>query len=823
MAVQLLVICGGSGVKLLGQRSILGVNAELQIDAEKEIQVHRWKARDPRSLCIAIDKNIGATGLLFNEMRLRIRQSPLPPGENEYLCEYFYGPAANHLQFLMNHSVANAPLDRGLAQSPAIGGLAIRHPQNRQELEQKLAEMTGAAGIGPGNPLEVWIISSTAGGTGEGTHRFVGAFIADFSNRRFMGALVTLKFIRVGQLTYRTVNFRQTALNTFFGIAADAAFAMRIQDLYPGTVTQWFYVDLPDVGTGERSIPLRATLVEMAAKAVTLEELQDDLQKLLVNIRGIQMILTRTGYWGKDFGEQRRYYETLRQLQEKLRRVLTPDYERIREGQRRPQFSAQKLEGWKTRVGDKGYIQRHLEGGWEFPPLRLRRYPQTLDEVREQVAEWKPAVEKLVGEGWENLGADWLVERAVTEEGGERREMVAPLRVAGIGDVRFGDRDWFQRIEDAHIARSWAWYLLGCDPRDGRPRRGGEENRVEMLIQSARRVATALYPPFPQSVTRSTEAKAKDAARELSRFLQLLAEVDVLLRLEEDARRLLEGELLGVQEVLDVANAEFEIVRQAVSGGAAEVVQAAELYDQLEPVTKETWLQLVRTAARRGDRNEFKQVVLRGATGLTENGLRDVLGLPPQATVQDMHLEMASRMGKMYDLDGNEYEAPWWAATTATPTMRFEYRILPWLSPELQVKFSASAFGEAARFRYIFTKMGKVGLYVLAFEGLTLTQREGDTTSLPTFLIRPFVQMLREALSEWEASPVRGRPSGQLRIASAGVVGEPLYLPVLRGVGLTDEEIQRIGEFYQLYDPGLKPMSAKGDRGKQKSSTRNPE
>jgi len=797
MTVRILIVCGGSGVNLLGQRSVLGVNAELQIDASKEIKIRQQRATDPFSRFVELDKNIGTTGYLFKEMEKCVQYRPDSFSRSSvYLREHIsQEPDIRHFEFLANYSPANVPLERGLAQTPAIGGLTIRHPRNREALERVLDELITPHAVGPENPVEAWIVSSTAGGTGEGTHRFVGAFLADFVQRRFQETPVTLNFVRIGQLTYRTVNLRQTALNTFFGIAADAAFALKISGEFPSVVSHWFYMDLPDVGTGERSIPVRAQLVEMGGKAVMLEELQDDLQKLLVNNRGIPMVLTRTGYWGKDFGEQRKYYETLRQLREKLRALLEPDYERKYIGERRPEFRPGKtLENWMRSVGDARFILRRIEGGWQFPRYRLRGYPRRLDEIREVVEEWKRAVSRLVGEDWEGLQAEWMVERARVEEGEERREMV-PLRVAGVGEAKFGEAEWFQRINEAHEARAWAWHLLGCDLRTGELRRGG---LVEELLRQAQGISATLHGFNP---LKGTEARAKEAAGLLEDFVKRLAQVDLLLRLEDEAQRLLESELSGVREVLEVADSEFEVARKAVGGGGmAEVVRAADLWDPLEQVTKATWLQLLRDAARRGDREAFRKEVLRGATGLTEAGLREVLGLRPQAAMTDLHLEMASRMGRMYDPDGNPYEAPWWAATSVTPIMEYEYRILPWLSPELQATFLSYTQNQQTRFRYIFTKMGRIGLYVLAFHGISLTKRTGDTVSMPAFLIRPFIPQLREALAEWREKPTPHEPSGQLRIVSAGVGGEPLYLRALREAGLSDEEIKKIGEFYQFYE-----------------------
>jgi hypothetical protein len=132
--------------------------------------------------------------------------------------------------------------------------------------------------------------------------------------------------------------------------------------------------------------------------------------------------------------------------------------------------------------------------------------------------------------------------------------------------------------------------------------------------------------------------------------------------------------------------------------------------------------------------------------------------------------------------------------------MKYEYRILPWLEPKLQAVFRSYTQNQQVGFQYIFTKMGKIGLYVLAFEGVSLTREVGDTVSMPAFLIRPFVGPLRAALAQWRERPTPKEPSGQLQIVLAGVGGEPLYLRALREAGLSDEEIKKIGEFYQFYE-----------------------
>jgi hypothetical protein len=572
MPVRILIVCGGSGIKLLGQRSVLGVDAEIQIDVGEEIRRQHPRATDPSSYSIALDRNIGTTGFLFRDIQtfydIRTETKDVGPdpsrvhGMSIYLNPFSSPQAREHFKVLKESIVAHNELRWGLAQSPPIGGLTIRHPQNRMALQNVLTQILAQRGLGPDNPVEAWIVSSTAGGTGEGIHRFIGAFLAQFVANRAANTHVALNYIRVGQLTYRSVNETQTALNTLFGVAADAAFFM-LSRTAQNLVTNWFYVDLPDVGKGPGSIPLRAQLVELGAKAIMLPELQQSLQGLLVNNNGIRMVVTRTGYWGRDFEAQRKYYETLRQLRDKLEDLLDPNYEAnyISKAKSTPNFHPGNLRDVADHAGNARWVQRRMEEGWRFPQDQMRRYPQNLNEVREWVESWKQAMERLLGERWENVvrGAKWEVERVREEAEGEQREMV-PLQVAQKVEVPFGTPEWFERIKEAHEALAWARHLLGCDLRSGQPQQGG---RVEQLLHQARSISTVLYGfnPF-----RGTEARAREAADRLREFVKLLAQVDQLLTVEDAAWKRLQSQLSQAREVQAMADAEFQALAAVAVG-----------------------------------------------------------------------------------------------------------------------------------------------------------------------------------------------------------------------------------------------------------------
>jgi hypothetical protein len=99
---RILIVCGGSGIKLLGQRSVLGVDAEIQIDVSEEIRSQHPRAIDPSSYSIALDTNIGTTGFLFRDiLNQNVGQNPSQvQGMSIYLNPFSYQQAWMHFDSL---------------------------------------------------------------------------------------------------------------------------------------------------------------------------------------------------------------------------------------------------------------------------------------------------------------------------------------------------------------------------------------------------------------------------------------------------------------------------------------------------------------------------------------------------------------------------------------------------------------------------------------------------------------------------------------------------------------------------------------------------
>ena len=776
MANKFLIVCGGSGVGLLGQRKVLGVDGEMHIDVREEVD-DRLAKSDPFSINVKLDlpASIGTVHQLLVDMKERVGKTILTP---EYKA---------HTLFLANNWPRDEPLKYGLARAPALGGGAIRQADNAIDLDGKLKMMINewAQDIGPANPIEFWIVSSTAGGTGEGVHRYVGKRIVEILSSK-KGAWGTLNFIRIGQATYNAVDPDRTSFNTFFGVAADAAFKVQLQRQYYEEVvltTRWFYLEVPPVGVGPTAKPIRARLIEIAAKAIMLEELEESLDAIVVNDH---IGLVRVGYWGKDFDENVKYHETLRQLLAKLNELIEPDgYAKYILG--RPELDFEPGEGlqkFKYLPVTEDLIYQQMNSGiWQFPKYTAPRLPENPNEMWRLVQRWKDSISQLTP----SISIDQLEPRFVTakevkrEDTEELETRRVPLTVPGLGAVEPYTPQWFEKIDNAQRVRAWASHLLGTG-------QSGEGLLAE-LHELARACSNAQYPRFPESLSSNTRKKANNLRNYIWEFIETLVKVIKLWELRRAAEEMLEVALDGVKKVRDVVQQQQIIARGAIRGAEESPVIAAELYHPLDQITKDTWLRMLDEAVRRQETDLFKKQVLAGAVALTWSGLVSVLGLRPNSQAPEIQNELRQHMGRMYDRDGRKFEAQWWQAHEPPDiTRRFTYRIFPRLG--LRTRYE---LGEGdGEIQYLYTGLGVIGSYVLAFEGLTRSTWQ-DMVTTPAYLLRPFVPM------------VRWRLDNKLSIVCAGVGGDPLYKPALIEAGLTSEELERLAEFYELYDPESGP------------------
>ncbi len=779
MANKFLIICGGSGVGLLGQRKILGVSGELDVDVRREVN-DNLPINDERSLIVKLDmaREAGTAKRLLHHTREQVQNLS---GNNQTY--------KRHTEYLAQYWTQDSPLEDGLARSPAVGAATIRHEQNVAELNAKLLKMIDewTVGVGADTPVVFWIVSSCAGGTGEGIHRFVGESIVEIFSTR-PAARVRLNFIRIGPGTYRMIDEVRTSLNAFMGIAGDAAFKVKIPRAYPkvNVTTNWFYLEVPPVGVGSAAKPIRAKLIEMASKALMLEELQGDINTI-VNNDGIGLV--RVGYWGKDFNEDARYYQTLLQLTKGLSEFINPNqYAKYVAGKDEPEFSSDVMEKIKETLNNAELLLHKMQSeSWQFPKYTATGTLKP-EEIMRMVPQWKNAIDQLIApERLDRVQPEFLLAQRVRKEGSEETETRRlPLQVPTASGTQFS-KEWFGRIETAQQVEAWADYLLGTDQRPG---------LWASLVELGKVCSKDQHPPALESLNLNIQQKANKLRNSLWSFTETLVKVLRLTELRSEARVYLSSELEGARNVLMAAEKQLPIAEAAAKRKEAAPVIAADLSDRLGQLTEESWLRILHDAVKRTDDKLFRSEVLKGATGLERDGLLAVLSLPTTVTADEIRATLREKMGRMVDADNTPYEAQWWSGSRPPGILReFNYRILP----KLGLKVRAELGDSDKEIKYLYTGLGVIGLNVLAFEGVTIATSQ-DTITTPAYLMAGFVEKVKKHLDDWNDKPV-GVPSPKLNLLSAGVGSEPLYKPALVKAGLGIPHLDKLDDYFDLYQP----------------------
>jgi len=385
---------------------------------------------------------------------------------------------------------------------------------------------------------------------------------------------------------------------------------------------------------------------------------------LLVNNAGAPMVIIRTGFWGKDFGNNLKYYETLKQLVMKLKDLTEPSYfDRYIKDKSTPQFHMSDLEEKIKQIGNRKYVLDKIEKvGWQFPRYHLATFPKTIDGLDAFMRDWVRSINELLDDELQNHDVNFLIEEIVSLEGKQLRQSTSLSVPNDIAE----DADWFNRIDNTHRAKAWSRALLGIDFMDGVLKQNA---LVGELVKQAKEISDAFYSFNPML---NTEARVARASSTLGTFVTNLLKVSHLIELHRSAEMLLTRHLDESIKVLKWTQEELEVIRNVVGSTPTTSINAADLSVILDQLSKKNWLRLLRDAVRKGDRELFFKEVLRGAFGLTENGLRTVLGLPPTAEITDITNALATEMGRMVDSVNNKvHEAPWWSATP--PSERLNY------------------------------------------------------------------------------------------------------------------------------------------------------
>lgn len=249
--------------------------------------------------------------------------------------------------------VAPVPIAVGMSQMPIIGSAYFNRQHVYEILSERINGMTqGAYAPKAGEDIEVWVVSSMCGGTGQGISHHVAKHIYKQLRNNNPTSGIFVNFIRIGAWTYGNIGGQRIKTNTAMAVLHDAALAYN--QLGPanskngmGAVYQFYYMELPDVGENSE---LRQQDVELAVRSIVNAKLQVSFQREFTNIAKdwYKALFVRTGYWARDIDKDAIYRETLEQLRQSIQQFLTPNYIRVDSELRHEFTRSASLEAWST-------------------------------------------------------------------------------------------------------------------------------------------------------------------------------------------------------------------------------------------------------------------------------------------------------------------------------------------------------------------------------------------------------------------------------------------------------------------------------------------
>ena len=694
----------------------------------------------------------------------------------------------------------------GLSKSPALGQLALSQDQAKKNLRAIILRMLQTHQLGrravQDRKLEVWIVASTAGGTGEGTHRIVAQEIISILKKdNPQGLSLQLNFVRIGPMTYGSVGeMDRTSLNTFFGVAADTAFSLSVVEFEQriSITPSWYYMDLPDVGAGPRNKEPRAKLVEIAVKTLMLP-MVDTALGLIRNNNKNGTYLIRAGFWGHDFDSKSMYAVTLEELRDKLKAFIGVTDKKIDQVEF---VRSDDFEAVEARLRDATAIQSLIENPkapWKFAPQYNGRVLST-GELDSWLLTWADNLTAMLGDRRKVFNLDARYEIGSQDTTGRR--IALEISTASKDEQKYSS-EWFERIEHIRRIQKVCSELL----EDLEP----ELRRLAVACTDAQYGQPGLFGVRPGNFMRST----KDAVQELvtsgllSNFFVALEKVYYLRKRKQEADSYLlkevSGEGTGPTKLLNHVLKQLEFNRRTGVGTSSKSVISAELADILDPLELLTWMQLLMTSIEAGAPPErFESEVVRGAVGLTEMGLTEVMGLPRGTSPSAIYNTLFTERGDP------AYAAEWWHGDNppdwtehTNDQSATEFRVLPRLEPKFGKLLENVEAAKAKNYEPTVSRKepppGVIGLNVVAFEAAKI---DDDIVLAAKHLMFPFTNMVETALADWRRNPNPrpGEESGKVTIARSGGFDGSILKQALLKAGLISNDLSLIEQFFELYD-----------------------
>jgi hypothetical protein len=690
MPANFLIVCGGTGKGIVSRHKELGFIAAMQIDVQKELVSENdgRMFKFPLPIEDATEQSLNSVNSLVQYQRRLITQkekSHAKAGHATALddCQH---ETCGDLTRQINHvsaaisKASPVSLAEGMSQNPIIGRSYVTRPNVTSTLRSQISQMIQ---LRPNDmdDVIVWIVASTCGGTGNGIVHHVADVVEDVAGTHRL----TIKFVRVGSLTYKSLN-QFVHLSTLWSVLTDYGY-MRNHTLNSqvGRVSSQihtYYLDLPDVGLDK---PSREALVLSAFSAISDRGLVARFNSVLNNVTP-SVVLARVGEWGRGFDRNSVYQHSLIQLKAKLDMLLNPSISDML--LQSTGVSLLGVEGLDDALAKKADAFRNIannpanQATWtNLKRMHVSQLPTDVSSIR-QMGEWS-AIESLVSKFIDTaVDKQTLIEklkgRLVTDQ--EQFDVVFNSRDANEALQQYiATPDYINEVRLAQRTRARIHQKLLGDSQH----RGMLFELFEAwntLLPEEMQIAGRAVPSWIASQFVENTARSNKIIEGIQQLLRMYIQVLRYVQDYSDATDIAYGARDDLAPLSRVVNTQRENMGTLHTH---QLTEAAELEETFG--ARETWLLRLLNVLS-GDVNlaietgAFRRVVEMGARGLTEEGLKYVLETPSTANISNMVRLMNEQVGSN--------NAVWWQGMNPSTLgdgqmYTFRYRVFPKLPERL--------------------------------------------------------------------------------------------------------------------------------------------
>jgi len=537
-----------------------------------------------------------------------------------------------------------------------------------------------------GAPIELWIVSSMCGGTGQGISYHVAEYAREFFKQKGFDYIV-VQFVRLGSVPYTRYGIQNTVLeNCAMATLHDTAIAygarppIQVSALLHEKAPvhhiyaqyNFYYLELDDYVNQDRNQmndsqwqallasaeKKRSADLTSALRTITQPVVQHSFNVAFVNVRPgwHRAMYVRNGVWESD---EDLYNQTAQQVRVVLdAELLFPDYARLdREYVHRIDINAA-LGDWMVGASLDEQVEPKQFQAWNQNRPKALKLPQPLGSISTFVesSKWEADQREMTRVVHTYLGEKTVARFAVDLQLAEAN-MGAFHRVQFVSEIANPRTE--QYIEDvrlAHRAVAKIEHILGEQSVDGE----GSFTQLYALWQ-------ALVPGLFETHKSYTE-RLRDTIKP---FVRALVTVQTLLKLRDEALQRIDHARAWLSPLR--TQLEVDLAREGIRPLLTNIRAIHAPFSE-----GCTWLAaMVESQARilhDPTQRQYRHTVVWGAYALNVLGVKCVLGLPTQANDSDIANELAQHCGRTT-------EGIWWQnqvpGSELWPMSDFRFVIFP--------------------------------------------------------------------------------------------------------------------------------------------------